>query len=844
MLLNKGHYKRKEDEYIGIIYDNVKQDYQVLKVKQPKSPAFIAKKPPSYIREYMKEEDCTKIFVPYKSREFYLADRLGMSNFKDDVLNKKYIKEMVYLNPSLYGADFNIIDTMLKDFLLKYEKDPSMYDNIHQAYLDIETDVLKAPGDNDKQPIYMFATYFDKENTVHLDWLARDEYGNQAELRDKVNWINKVKDNFIREINQNEKLSGKKYKAIRDAFANIINNAKYIITEFKDEMEMIRTAWQRVMRINKPNFLQIYNADYDVSQSYRRYKYLGGDPADLFTCPEIGNYYNLHCKTVRQLNGTYRAPKQKKFNPMNEEQWYETDSYTQIQDTQVIHYGLRTKEEDGYSLDATTKRELGFGKLDYTKTAGSIFHLPYADFALTAEYNIRDTMLLKALEMATDNMLANIIKRNWMATEWDRLFVSTPYCTNTFNYRESKKGIIQRNEINAYLNKMPRDFYEKLPDKLLLNLFDSINKKEDLAGGYVADPNKIRKKGPEFIRGVPNYKAHGRSIDIDAEAHYPSAIVSNNIGLESIWNEIQYIYYKYSPEDANRIVNTIVTEEASRQILKSTRDPNYIAMKIINRDVVGIGELFNLPGLESLTEMHYGIKVDWERFSQERIAAKYKFNPKYAKLKTVMRNIFNDKINQIDKNANMHSMSNHFSLSLGKDVHHSYYGSLVSYHLETEDGKSLNTLHELLLDFDHTTDNLFGKIIKDDTGEEYFEAIIDEDFIAYNEPKNEFDESNLEELDSEFMSPDTLEKISNARDFVYKYYLGTANNKGRYHIDLTNRLFASPNPKAIVKATLLRDKVNDDILFRFDSRLNIKLDKQNSIDLVSRQVFSILPILS
>lgn len=837
MLLNKGHYKRKEDEYVGIIYDNVNQDYKVLKVKNPKSPAFLAKAPPSYIREYMKEEDCKKIMVPYKGKEFYLADALGMSNFKDDVLNKKYIKEMVYLNPSLYGADFNIVDTMLKDFLLKYEKDPTMYDNIHQAYLDIETDVLKAPGNQDKQPIYMFATYFDKDNEVYLDYLVRDEYGNQIELKDKTNWINKVKDNFLREVDKNEKMNGKKFKTIKDNFMNIINNAKVIITHFEDEKEMIRTAWQRVMREKKPNFLQIYNADYDVSQSYRRYKYLGGDPADLFTCPEIGNYYNLHCKTIRQINGTYRPPKEKKFNPMNEEQWYETDTYTQIQDTQVIHYGLRTKEEDGYSLDATTKRELGFGKLDYTKTAGSIFHLPYADFSLTAEYNIRDTMLLKALELATDNMLANVIKRTWMATEWDRLFVSKSYCTNTFNYRESKKGIIQRNEINAYLNKMPREFYERLPNKLLLNLFDNINKKEDLAGGYVADPNKIRKKGPEFIRGVPNYKAHGRSIDIDAEAHYPSAIASNNIGLESIWNEIQYI--KLTEGNVTEFVNAALSEK-----LEQLKNPNYIAMKVINRDVVGLGELFGLPSLEKLTEMHYGIEVDWYKFAKNTIATKYKFNPAFAKLKTIMRNIFNDKINQIDKNSNMHSMSNHFTLSLGKDVHHSYYGSLVSYHLENQEGKVLNTLHELLLDFDNSTDTLFGKIVKDDKGEEFFEAVIDEDFISYNTPNNEFDESNLEELDSEYMSPDTLERISQTRDSIYKYYLGSAANKGRYHVDLTNRLFASPNPKAIVKATLLRDKINEDILFRFDSRLNIKLDKQNSIDLVLRQVFSILPILS
>ena len=817
MHLNKGHYDGKNNVYKAVLYDNTTQEYRVIQNKNPEYFAYITKDSPEYIKEYVKESECIKVKVPYRGREAFLADKVGLRNYREDVQDKKYIKEMVFLHPRVYGADGNIIDIRLKEFLLKNADDPTAYENIHQAYLDIETDVLMAPGDNDRQSIYMFATYDEKTNTVNLDWLKNDKYNNQDELRNKEVWINKVKHNFIKEVMNTKKMNEKKMLGIRDAFIEIINTAKYVVTEFLDEVEMIKTAWQRVMRVNKPNYLQIYNADYDVSQSYRRYKFLGGNTADLFTCPEIGDFHELHCKTIRQINKTYRPPREKKFHPMNEQQWYFTDSYTGIQDTQVIHYGLRVKEQDSYSLDATTQRELGFGKLDYTKTAQSVFHLPYADFALTAEYNIRDTMLLKALEIATSNMLANIIKRNMMATEWDRLFVSKSYCTNTFDIRGIKEGIIQRNEINAYLNKMPRSFYESLPNKLLLNLYDNINKEEDMEGGFVADPNKLRAVGPEFIRGVPNYKRQTLAIDIDAEAHYPSAIISNNIGLESLWNEIKTITY----QDTEGNIHTI-------------DDPIYISMKLINRDIVGIGELFNLPSLEKLVELNYGMSCDWQEFEKKQ-GKQYQLSALGLKVKTVVRNIFNDKLNQIDKNAEMHSMSNHFSLSLGEDTFHSYYGSLVSYHFEKENDERVNTLLEFLTDFDFNKKEVFGKIVKNEKGVEVFEEVVDDMFVEYNKPKNTFNINDMKLLGVDYMSEESLTELCNSRDAIFRYSVD------KYHIDLTNRLFASPNSKAEVKVSLYEDVTNSDIMFVFDSRLNIKIDKNSKIDLVLRQVFSILP---
>ena len=103
---------------------------------------------------------------------------------------------------------------------------------------------------------------------------------------------------------KNEKLQHKDYKDILPKVDNIFRNFKFILRGHTSEKELIKTNWQSVMRGHKPHFLQAYNADYDVSQSYIRYEELGGDIKDLFTVPEVvakagTDYTEMHCKSLR-----------------------------------------------------------------------------------------------------------------------------------------------------------------------------------------------------------------------------------------------------------------------------------------------------------------------------------------------------------------------------------------------------------------------------------------------------------------------------------------------------------------------------------------------------------------
>ncbi len=848
MHLNQSFYDEQNDTYYGIVYDNTNEKWILDKVTNPQVPAYILTAyNPEYIREYVLEKDCKKVNVSYKWREYALADHLGLVNFKEDVRAKKYVKEMVYLDPRLYGADFNITDTYLKDFILKEEQkikdgEPdTRYDNIWQSYLDIETDVPMAPSDRDRQQIYMITTYYEKSNEMFLDLLMDDRYDGYLNMMststlergmslkdgegliidmedDEVTkkWVAQTRINFDKELRDNKKFN--KSKAVADAFRDIIQTSKIIITMYTSELELIRVTWQRLMREKRPNYNQIFNADFDTSHCYRRYKYLGGDPKDLFTDPRIGEYYKLYCKTVREIEGTYRPPKEKEMHPCNEPQYYETSTCTNLQDTAVIHYSLRVKKEDSYSLEATSQRTSGFGKLDYSIAGADIFSLPYIDIALASEYCMRDTYVLKSNEMITNNMTATLVKRNIMNTEFDRLNTSMDYCTNTFDARMRREGEVQRNNINQYLLRMPRSFYETLKDPLLLNLYDALTAPGGITGGYVASPNKVRKEGKRYFRDIPNFKSHTFTIDLDAEAHYPSAVAANNIGLESLIGQIvQIVSYK----------DTENLPDAYKMLIQ---DSTRIAMKLINRDLVGIGELFNLPSLEKLVELHYGISCDWAT-EKDDPSVYCSLKPEGAPVVSVLKKMFSDKLNKIDKLAEKESLS--FMGLLGvTDAFVRYYGTLVSTSLE-ENGDMMNLADFVLQDYDHLASRAIVSFVKVD---DVPMALVNRrpDFLKYVSPRNMFKTDNMNLLTDDYISEEVLGKIANSKDETFRFELG-----GK-HVLLTNRLFAIPNTKTTTVKCSVWEDIHGDAFFEFESKTNIKINKERSVTLNINQVFAVL----
>lgn len=856
--LNKSYYDPSRNAWIGIVYDNDKKKSFLKIVDNPHVTAYITKEIPSYIREYVFKKDCTEVSVPYRGREFALADKLQLSNFREDVKNKKYKKELVYLHPALYGADFTLED----EYLLKFVKDEekrvreagvkeNCYDNITQAFLDIETDVPMSPSDRAGQAIYMITTYYDDSNEMYLDFLIDPKYkgyevmtGSDGEtLMDNKaflntsrgvsfnedphvkNWISKIKDNFLKEITHNEKFMS---MSISDTFIELVKNCTYHVIGYTNEKDLIRETWHRAMRVKKPNYLQIYNANFDVSCCYMRYTRLGGDPKDLFTDPAIGEWFNLYCEDVRKFEGTYRPPKKREIHPCNEPQYYDTPTVTSIQDTAVLYYSFTAKKENSYSLEATTQRELNFGKLDYSSAGLNIFNLPYVDFTLAAEYCIRDTMILKPLDMKTTRMMNTLIKRNMMCTEFDRLHVSMDYCTNVFNVDMYDAGEVQRNAINKYLLKHDRATFERLQNPLWLNLYDAVSAEGGITGGFVANPNKLRVEGKELIRGVRNSKYVKRVVDLDARAHYPSAIAANNIGLESLIGQITHI------EPSSETLNN-----PSKRWLDICNNPHKISMKLINRDIVGIGELFNLHSMEEMLEMHYGISCDWNETPPDRIVLA-RMRPDGSAYVKYIKKIFNDKYNKIDKEAEKESFNGYVPLSTTGNVSVRYYGTLVNIKT-TMNGKPVNTCKLVIEDYDSETEialTTFKNIKLDNSNTiDHVQAIINRNhsFSEFMTPRKEFQENRMALVEKRVVSFEEIQNIMNHKDYTYKFECG------KYIVTLTNRLLALPVDK---DAEYFVEVYSDsgDISFKLISKSNIKLNKDECCDIEVNQIISVLMI--
>lgn len=800
---NHGYYDSTNDRYTYIKYDTNKQAFEFKHFDNPSTPAYITKQIPEYIREFVKKEDCVRITVPYRWREYALADKLGITNFKDNVKSKQYIKEMVFLDPRLYGADSRIDDYMLQVY--NKQNGEATYEGLSQSFLDIETDVLKCVGNDIQsrryQPIYLSSCYNDKANKLTIDYLIDNCYANQAPIiKDPDGFIKRVKENLITELKNNEKLQHKDFDTIRPRIEEIFSNFNVVIRGHNDEKELIKANWQEVMRVDKPNFLQIYNADYDVSQSYMRYIELGGDPADLFTNPEIGNYVSLYCKSIRQYNGTYRPPREAKFKPTNEPQSYNTSSYTKILDMQVTHFGLRTKEQDSYKLDDTCRREIGFSKLDYSGVVDDVFRLPYVDFALTVEYNIRDVLLMPVLDLVLNDLQANLVKREITGTEFDNLFSSKQYVTNAFTQIYDGFGFIQRNDINSYITKMPREFYVKTGNDLILNMYDLIKSEEKMSGGFVSNPNKFKKMGKMFIDGIVNYKAHGFSLDMDAESQYPSAIIANRIGLESLLFKI-----------VKKLYNGL--NEAQ------------IITKLINRDLVGIGELFGLPSLHSLTEQHYGIKTNYKIKEAVKPTSVFKFKDKeYAKFRTAIKKVFSDKLNDRDEDAGKFQMNNTCMMTKDGRAELGYLGSLVEYWVEDHEGEFFN-LQNTLVDSDKSRD-LFGSFEKD-------EFIVHEDpeILSFIKPKRGFTLGDKQLLLSDKLSLAEIEMIRNARNNTVEF------RRGNYSLHLLRRNFVH-NFDDDINLKIYTD--GQKVFMMFSSSNNINISKGVNYKLHISQVFSIV----
>lgn len=633
-----GFYNREDDTFNISLRNGDKKTMH--KIRNPKVPIYVTKKIPDYIKEYVSIDECNKIYVPYRNKEYHIARELNMLSYAEDIRNKKYHRDTIYLSRNLYGADIRIEDYYIMKFLDSLGGYPEL-ENYYNAYLDMEWDIRDGSKTHENHPIFLSSTYQSYTNTMYLYYLVNSEYGKQDEMFDTEKQATRFKENMLVEFRNNKVLSQK----VIDHYMKVIPEMKIEIVRCDQEIDVIEGSWQRAMGGDKPaDFLHIFNASADVSMAEYRAELLKGTANGVFCDKSIGKYYNMQ---YEGKNGK-KVQKRKKFHPKWLRMNFESDSMCKIVDDMVMHYCIRVgKEYDRYSLDATCENNLGFGKTDYSHVTDSLTDLHVLDFPLAAEYNMRDTFLMDILNMVCADIVSTNIKKYIDACEIDKVFVPMHAVTALFNYRALKKGFVYCNEVNKHVMKNTESFYKAMDDKLLLTLYNAVQSSETILGGYCTDPSLFVAESTKAIGYGTNNKMHGTSGDNDMKSYYPCTRVSSNISRESMYGRIDKA--KFSNEE--------------------------IATAIINKSYHEMGTLFGLP---SLTEL-YTASTNKIIYPKKQSGIEKRYEVKNEVLRKVLSKLLRHNSQPKDEEAGYINMNGKFMVNNDEVTMMRYHGMLVEY---------------------------------------------------------------------------------------------------------------------------------------------------------------------
>lgn len=616
------YYDNDSDRLFITIKDSVTKKKTLYTLDHPKVPVYIVK-PHIQINDYKDSEHISNLdlyWVPAKFKEGAIADLLGIKNYYQGVKEKRYNAKYIYLHKRLFGADKDVTDYVIADYAKHYidttQETPILrvpkIDSFHIGGLDIETDI-NVSDDQSQQPINVI-TYIDNESWVIRTIAVRNkEYKGQKEIEKNIEQFTKDLLATIRTNIENISFDGdtKKENEIKEMLLPIVDKLKLNLTFTNSEINMIRGINHYIFNEVNPDFLHIYNAQYDIGQQVSRAEKLGINIDNLFKYKDVPpctafNYKDTRYDVTKKIH-TYNLA-----NP------------TKIIDSMLMYYQFRSaKRFTKHSLDATAKREIGTSKLDYSKICNYIGDFPYVDYRSFLMYNIIDVLVMLMIDKVTRDTSTLVYRRFNLCTEWDKISKSKQRTTNAVDFYFNLQGYISSNETNALLLSLSDEMVEKMkatspnliPVIKQLREAKSLNEKEtkteklaqgkeisDVAdednpwrvpGGLVTSPSLISKSIKDSsLYGNINIKSYNKltsCADDDASSMYPSNNIANNASKSTLYGVIKSV--------------------------ENLDIPNFsvkAAMSIINNNLSTVGNYFyGLPTADELLAKYKGIEVKY-----------------------------------------------------------------------------------------------------------------------------------------------------------------------------------------------------------------------------------------
>lgn len=337
-------------------------------------------------KEAYRNHEMKKDFEDIDKLQKYTCTQSQLTKRVQKALGLDYMQnvDLRYMsnNPYIYGIDIKTSSLIQYKYKQTY---PDLFSESTVCAFDIETDVLN--------------TGHNKEINII-----------SASMADRIVCV--VNEYFVESVQPPEKREEIIHAAIKKYLGEHINEDKVKVTIkiVKNELECIKETFKYIHEW-MPDFVSIWNINYDLPYLISVCEKYGVRPADIFSDPSIPEslrYFKYKEGPSRKMKANGEVVSLKPAD-----RWHVatcTSSFYFI-DAMIIYRQLRldAPEEQSYALDAILKKELGITKLKFTEAdsyIGLAWHV-YMQSTHPVEYvvyNIFDTFSMIKLEEKTKDL--------------------------------------------------------------------------------------------------------------------------------------------------------------------------------------------------------------------------------------------------------------------------------------------------------------------------------------------------------------------------------------------------------------------------------------------------------
>ena len=381
-------------------------------LKNPLRPFWITKAPyrnHKEKKEFAKNGELDMYICPQNELKVELAKALDL--YKGP--NAWYDMRKMCNSPYVYGADIDP-EVVIR---INYMKKCRPIAKYHVGFLDIETSVF---GDGQINVL----SFVDQNFVIHTAILKSfmqgktlkdiETYRKSVWMKQFINPLNhdakkaimknhsealaamspEIKSEYEKwDKDKKEDLTSYSKEFVDYLQKSLESFFKFDVVIFEKEADMLIWTFKHIHR-TKPDFIGIWNMDYDIPYLINRLKQLGIPPQHAFSHPEVP-------PKLRYCN--YKKDPGKKGQHFTEKwHWLYVPGYTKYIDSMCLYSRIRKVDgrDNSYKLDYIANKEIGVGKMPVT-THEDMQENHFVEYVV---YNNVDVAVLVVMELVNHDM--------------------------------------------------------------------------------------------------------------------------------------------------------------------------------------------------------------------------------------------------------------------------------------------------------------------------------------------------------------------------------------------------------------------------------------------------------